>query len=301
MRGFSLFMALFFTTVVSAQELNCNVQVLLGQNVQTAQIDRSVFSSLEASVREFMNNRRWTRDQFKIEERVECNLVITISEVVSVDQFNGSIRVISRRPVYNTAYFTTLLNFNDQDFSFRYLRNTRLDFSIDQHRNNLTSILAYYAYMILGYDYDSYKLEGGTEYFAKAQQIVSNAANAVESGWKAKDGVNNRYWLVENALHQAYKPLRRAYYDYHRNGFDIMHDNVNGGRAVVTKSINYVNQVVKSRPGSVNIQSFFRAKSQELVELYSQAFPQEKNRVVPIFKKADPINANQYDQILKNK
>ena len=301
MRTLSLTFLLVFSSIfVSAQELNCSVQVILGQNVQTAAIDRSVFSSLESTVREFMNNRKWTKDAFEIEERIECNLAITINEAPSSDRFVASIQVISRRPVYNSAYFTTLMNFNDQNFNISFLRNTRLEFSIDQHRNNLTSVLAYYAYMIIGYDYDSFSLEGGTTYFNKAQQVVTNAQNAVESGWKANESVNNRYWLVENVLHQAYKPLRKAFYEYHRLGLDAMQANVTNGRNIVTRSINYINQVVKSRPGSVNIQAFFRAKSVELVNLYSQAFPQEKNKVVTIFKKADPINSAQYDKILKS-
>lgn len=284
-----------------AQELNCNVQVILSQNVQTAAVDKSVFSSLESQVREFMNNRKWTNDNFKVEERIECQIAITINEAPSVDQFKCGIQVVSARPVYGSSYKTTLLNFNDQNFDIQFLRGTRLEWSIDQHRSNLTSVLAYYAYMILGYDYDSYSLEGGTEYFTKAQQIVSNAANAPQSGWKANESVNNRYWLVENALHQAFKPLRRCYYEYHKKGFDAMAANVTQGRAQVTKSINYINQVLTSRPGSINIQAFFRAKSDELYNLYSQAFPQEKNKVVPIFKKGDPVNTELYDKIIKGK
>ena len=158
---------IFFAFQASAQELNCNVQVILGQNVQTAAIDKSVFSSLESTVRDFMNNRKWTKDNYELDERIECNIQITIDNVISADKFSGSIQVISRRPVYNSNYYTTLLNFNDKNFDFTFLRNTRLEFSIDQHRNNITSVLAYYAYMILGYDYDSFALEGGTQYFTK--------------------------------------------------------------------------------------------------------------------------------------
>ena len=277
------------------------MQVILAQNVQSAAIDKSVFSSMETSIREFMNNRKWTSDVYKVDERIECQLAITINDVVSSDRFSANIQVVSRRPVYNAGYATTLMNFNDQDFDITYLRNTRLDFSIDQHRTNLTSVLAFYAYMILGYDYDSFKLEGGTPYFNKAQQIVSNAQNAAESGWKANGKTSNRYWLIENALHQAFKPMRKAFYEYHRLGFDRMHEDVNKGRAMVTKSLVYIDQVNKSRPGAINVQAFFRAKSQEIVELYSQAFPAEKNKVVPILKKADPINSAQYDKILKNR
>lgn len=302
MKRLSLFGLLVFSVLtLNAQELNCNVSIILGQNVQTSSVDKSIFATLESTIREFMNNRKWTSDVFKVEERIECNIAITINEAPSIDKFSGSIQIISRRPVYGSAYFSTLMNFNDKDFNVSYQIGSRLEFSLDQHRNNLSSVLAYYAYMIIGYDYDSYSLEGGTEYFNKAQQIVSNAANAPESGWKANQSVNNRYWLVENALHQAYKPLRKAYYEYHRKGFDVMANNVTQGRAVVTKTINYINLVVKSRPGSINIQAFFRAKSDELANLYSQAFPQEKQKVVDIFKKADPINTKIYDDILKGK
>jgi len=302
MKRISLILCCFFAALtLQAQELNCNVSIILGQNVQTSSVDRSIFATLESTIREFMNNRKWTNDVYKIEERIECNIAITINDAPSIDQFSGSIQIISRRPVYNSAYYTTLMNFNDKDFNVSYQIGSRLEFSIDQHRNNLSSVLAYYAYMILGYDYDSFSLEGGTEYFTKAQQIVSNAANAVESGWKANQSVNNRYWLVENALHQAFKPLRKLYFEYHRKGFDVMSANVTQGRAIVTKTINYINQMIKSRPGSINIQAFFRAKSDELSNLYSQAFPQEKQKVVDIFKRADPINTKIYEDILKSR
>lgn len=297
----TFFLFLCLSCAGRAQELNCTVDIILGQNVQTSSVDKSIFATLESTIREFMNNRKWTEDNYKIEERLECNLTITINDAPSISQFSGSIQIISRRPIYNSVYYSTLMNFNDKDFDVSYQIGSRLEFSLDQHRNNLGSVLAYYAYMMLGYDYDSYALEGGTEHFTKAQQIVSNAANASESGWRANQSVNNRYWLVENALHQAFKPLRKLYFEYHTKGFDVMSNNVTQGRAIVTKTMNYMNQVVKSRPGSINIQAFFRAKSDELSNLYSQAFPQEKQKVVEIFKKADPINTKVYDDILKSK
>ena len=296
-----LFIALLFvSSLVKAQELNCQVQVVLGQNVQQSSVDKSVFTQLEQSVRDFMNNKKWTKEVYALEERIECNVILQIDNVVGTEQFSGSIQVTSRRPIYNTSYFSTIFNHKDADFSIRYLRNTRLEFVENTFTNNLSSILAYYAYMFIGYDRDTYKLEGGNDAFTKAQQIVTDASNSGQVGWKASESQKNRYWIVENALHQAFKPMRKAYYEYHRLGFDKLFSEMPKGRAAVVKALEYIRNVNKVRPGSINVQGFFSAKSTEIINLFSQSFPKEKAKVVAILKGADPINSSKYDKILKN-
>ena len=284
----------------NAQELNCQVQVILGQNAQVGQVDPKTFEEMENTVVEFMNNTRWTNDVFKFEERIECNIQITINNVISVDEFSGSIQVTARRPMYNSSFYSTLINYNDQDFRIRYVRNARIQFQPDRFTDNLTSILAFYAFMIIGYDYDSYSLEGGTPYFIKAQQIVTNAQNAAEPGWKAFEGNRNRYFLVDNALHQIFKPLRRCYYQYHRLGFDILYSDVEKGRQIVLSTLEQLKPIQRNRPASVNIQMFFTSKLDELSGLFSEAPTNQKNQAVQLFKFLDPANGTRYDEILKN-
>jgi hypothetical protein len=286
--------------VARAQELNCQVTIELGQNVQTAQVDAKIFEELKSTVLEFMNGTRWTNDVFEFEERIECSFQITINEAVSQEDFNGTIQIIARRPVYNTSYYSTIFKYNDQDFKFRYQRGARIQFTPDRHTDNLSSVMAFYAYMILGYDYDSFSREGGTPYFVKAQQVVTNAASASERGWKAFESEQNRYWLVDNALHQIFKPLRQVYYDYHRLGFDAMLKDVNKGREAVLTSLDKLKVIQKNRPGNLNISVFFTAKRDELIELFKEGPPEQKTRIVELCKLLDPSNASKYEVILKN-
>jgi hypothetical protein len=281
-----------------AQELNCKVQVM-SPKLQSNPANKEIFESLQTVVFEFMNNTKWTNDKFKPEERIDCTILINISDKISSDVFSGSIQIQASRPVFNSSYSSMLLNYNDNDFKINFLRNTRLVFSPDKHQNNLTSILAFYAYMILGYDYDSFSMEGGSQYFNKAQNVVSNATNAPESGWKAFEGNKNRYWLVDNALQNVFKPLRQCFYKYHRLGFDMLYDDVAKGRRAVMQGLELIEKVHKNRPGSFNVQLFFTAKADELVNLFSQAFPDEKNKAVNLLKKLDPTNATKYQKILK--
>ena len=194
--------ALMWNTPLQAQELNCRVQVIAPQ---IANVEASIFESLEENIQEFMNGRRWTNDEFQFEERIECTMQITISEAPSPTSFRGNIQVQSSRPVYNSDYNSAMLLVNDGDFEISWDGSSNIQFSIDQYRDNLSSILAYYAYMILGMDYDSMALEGGTAHYLKAQTIVANAQNSGPTGWKASQGNQNRYWLVENMLSQTFR------------------------------------------------------------------------------------------------
>ena len=180
------------TTQASGQELNCSVHVMAPR---IANVEASVFESLEDGVREFMNGRRWTNDNFNFEERIECTMQINISEALSATRFSGSIQVQSNRPVYGADYKSPILFVNDGDFEIDWVNGTAINFNVGMYRDNLSSILAYYAYMILGMDYDSFGMEAGTDYYLKAQQIVANAQNASGTGWRASQGKQNRYWL----------------------------------------------------------------------------------------------------------
>lgn len=278
-----------------AQELNCSVQVL-SQQVQGT--DKRVFETLRTSIFEFMNNTKWTKDAFQNDERIECSILINVSERISTDEFRTTIQVQSRRPVFKTSYNTVLCNYNDNEFQFRYLEYQPLEFSENTSSSNLTSVLAYYAYMIIGMDYDSFSLNGGTRYFQKAQTIVNNAQNLPEKGWKAYEGNKNRYWLVENMLDPVFAPLRECVYQYHLTGLDVMAENKETGREAITRSIELLQKVHSSKPASFNMQVFFNAKADELVNIFSQAFPEEKSKVVNILNEIDPANTTKYQKIL---
>jgi hypothetical protein len=294
---------LFFTLLMAnlnvfAQELNCQVTVI-SPSLQTSAAEKQVFEELQLSVLEFMNNTRWSNDIFGDNEKIECIIQINISEQISSEDFGGDIQISASRPVFNSSYSTSIFNFKDTDFKFKYQRGTPIRFSIDQHRTNLSSVLAFYAYMILGYDYDTFSEEGGSPYFIKAQQIVNNAQNASEPGWKASESTKNRFAIVDNALQNVFKPLRKAYFMYHRDGFDIMYEDVEKGRTAVFQALSLIEQVHKVRPGSINTQIFFTAKRQEIINLFKEGSVEEKTNVLKLLKKLDGANASKYEEINK--
>lgn len=283
------------STTGRAQELNCTVTVIAPQ---ISNVDVSRFDALEDGIREFMNGRRWTNDNFEFEERIECTLQLTVSEAIGSTVFKGSMQVQSSRPVFNSDYNTPVLLVNDVDTQFEWLDNSTILFNPGQHRDNLSSLLAYYAYMILGMDYDTFSLEGGTPHFLQAQAIVANAQNAGERGWKASQGKQNRYWLVENHLSQTFRPVRTCLYNYHRKGLDVLFQDIEGGRLTIAESLIDMRSTNRIRPGSYNIQVFFLSKSDEIINIFSPAPDAERGRLLPILKQLDPGNIQSYDQNL---
>jgi Domain of unknown function (DUF4835) len=298
MKHITVLIGLFLVLNVKAQELNCEVSVISAPALQVGPVEKEIFLELQGSIYDFMNNTRWTKDLFEIEERINLSILITITDIPSTSSFEGKIQVQSTRPVFNTAYNSTLFNFLDNNFKINYARNTALLFSIDRHRDNLTSILAFYAYMVIAYDYDSFSLEGGTPYFNKAQIVVNNAKNTGDRGWEPAGKKNNRYWLVDNALQSVFKPLRTTFYKYHRTGFDAMYNDMPAARKVILESMEALAPIQRSRPGSLNLQVFLTSKSAELIDLFSQAEMQEKNKAVSILKRLDPANSSKYQEIL---
>ena len=286
---------LVVTTTGRAQELNCTVTVIAPQ---ISNVDVSRFDALEDGIREFMNGRRWTNDNFEFEERIECTIQLTVSEAIGSTVFKGSMQVQSSRPVFNSDYNTPVLLVNDGDIQFEWLDNSTILFNPGQHRDNLSSLLAYYAYMILGMDYDTFSLEGGTPHFLQAQAIVANAQNAGERGWKASQGKQNRYWLVENHLSQTFRPVRICMYNYHRKGLDVLFQDIEGGRLTIAESLIDMRSTNRIRPGSYNIQVFFLSKSDEIINIFSPAPDAERGRLLPILKQLDPGNIQSYDQNL---
>lgn len=290
-------MALF--TVSQAQELNCVVQCI-SPTALTSAGDKEILNDLQKSVFEFMNNTKWTNDVFDQSERIDCNILINITEKVSSSEFKGSIQIQSSRIIYNTSYKSTILNYNDNDFHIQYLRDAVIEFTPDRHSSNLASILAYYAYVIIGLDYDTFSLKGGTDYLEKAQQVVANAANAPQAGWQAAGDDRNRYWFINNLLNSMWNPLREANYTYHRLGFDIMYNDMVKGRLKVIEALEQILKVHKTRQGTFNVQLFFTAKSDELVSLFSGANSSEKVRAFNLLQEIDPANLTKYNKIMEN-
>lgn len=287
----------FLLQSVPAQELKCNVQVLFDEVGGT---DAHIFQTLKTGVFEFINNTKWTKDVFQDGERIECSILINIEKRLSVDQFEASIQVVSRRPVYKSSYNSVLLNQKDKEFQFNYAESDPFNYSENTFTSNLTSVLAYYVYMIIAYDYDSYSLNGGTPYFQKAQTIVTNAQNAQQTGWKAFEGTKNRYWLVDNVLSPNFAPIREAIYKYHRLGLDIMVNNKDAGKAAIIESLQLLQKVNKDRPSSFNMQVFFNAKADELVNIFSQGSTEEKIKAVNILSEINASNSNKYQKILSS-
>lgn len=297
-KQFLLVFSLLIFRSISAQELNCSVDINFTQ-IQGSS-NKQIFDQMKSSILQFMNNTKWTNEVFAPNEKIDCSILIIIKEVVGQDEYSGSIQVTSNRPVFKSSYTTPVLNIEDEYFQFKFQQFTQLEFNINTFQNNLTSILQYYAYVILAYDYDTFSSEGGTTYWQKAQLIVQNAQNAPETGWKSnQNGLQqrNRYWLVENAMQPAFKGIRDCMYDYNFKGLDHMFENVEESRSVISKSLELLIPVYRSRPGLMNLQVFFNAKREEIVNIFKGASPEEKTKVLETLAIIDPANTNRYAKI----
>ena len=284
--------------VILSQELNCNVQIS-AQKIQGS--NRQVFESMQRDIYEFMNSTVWTNHVFSYAERVDCNILINLTEQLSADEFRGTIQIQLRRPVFNTTYNSTMLNFVDNNFQFRYVEFQPLEFDPNSYRSSLVSVLAYYTYVILGFDYDSYSPLGGTEFYQVAEKIVTNAQNAAEPGWKPYDGSRNRnrYWLVKNLLDKEYEGVRRFIYDYDINGLDRMESRIAEARTSMVESLRLLQEVYRQKPDPFMylIQIVMESKVDELINIFSGAFPEEKSRVIQILVEIDPANKTKYEKI----
>ncbi|HLW08117.1 MAG TPA: DUF4835 family protein [Marinilabiliaceae bacterium] len=279
---------------LNAQELRCMVQVV-APSIQGT--NRAVFETLQKTIMEFMNGQQWGNHKFKNEERIDCTILINIREMPSIDEFKGTFQIQSRRPVHNSSYNSQLINFMDQNLSFKYVEFEPFVYNESNIESNLVAILSYYAYIILGYDYDSFSLRGGTPYFQKAEHIVSMMQNSKESGWRSFDGTRNRYWLTENLLNEQHAPLRSCYYEYHRKGLDLMAQKPEEGRSNILSALEQLTKVYRQRPNSFALSFFFDAKLEELINIFSEAPSMEKGKVITILSEVDPANSNKYNEM----
>lgn len=305
MRKIKLLIILAFVFKISAaQELKANITVLsnqVGNNVNV-----NVFRTLQTALNTFINTRKWTSDNFTPNERIECNFLLQLQSTGEMNVYNASLTVQGARPVFNTTYLSPIINFKDDNIIFKYVEFQILEFNdnrvsgSDALVSNLTAIIAYYANMVVAFDYASFSPRGGDPYFTKAQNIVNNAPDGRGiSGWKAFDGVRNRYWLVENMLNSRYTIMHDVYYNYYRLGMDKLYEDENAARAEVMNVLNLLNNFITDNPNKMISQFFFQGKATELIKIFSKAPQQDKARASEMLQRLDITNASKYKDELK--
>lgn len=278
-----------------AQELNCNVTINADQ-IQTS--ERGVFKDMETTFSQFMSTRKWTSDVFGSEERINCNVIITIDKMPSIGTFSATVQIQVARPIYNSNYESIIFNFADRDWQFEYVEYQPLEFNENVFQNNLVSMMAYYAYVIIGMDYDSFGESDGTPYFRKAQDIVNNAQQSNRAGWDSFGSTRNRYWLVENLNNQQMENVRKGMYEYHRLGLDTYNNDKENSRAVILKSLKEINKVKNRYPNAILIISFMDAKIDELINIFSEGNLQVRREAFDILSKLDPTQIDKLKTIV---
>lgn len=289
-----LFITIGLVTKLNAQELNARVQILAPT---VPNIDKRNLDVLQKNLREFLNNNKWSNETYAPQERIECNFVITISEWDGNSAYKAEAQIQSSRPVYGSSYNTTLLNLNDKNFDFNFTEGQSLDFSDQNYISNISSLLGFYAYTIIGLDKDSFSSLGGTFYHKKAQTLLNNAQVSSNSGWKAFDGLRNRYWLNENLLNKGFEELRVFIYDYHYNGLDKLQDNAGRGVKKMISLLAGLKQMDKQKLGSIFPNFYFASKADEVVNVFSipTGDPTDRIKAYNLLVEVDPANINKYE------
>ncbi|WP_199140836.1 DUF4835 family protein [Pedobacter sp. ASV12] len=290
--GIVLLMA--FATLTQAQELNARVQIL-APNISN--INKKNLELLQNTIRDFLNNNKWTNDTYLPQERIECNFVITVTNWDGSSGYSAEAQIQSSRPVFGSSYYSTLLNINDKDFDFNYNDGQSLDFSDQNFIGNLSSLLGYYAYTIIGIDKDSFSRLAGTPFFLKAQNVLNVAQTSGNKGWKAFDGLRNRYWLNENLLNNVFKELRVFIYDYHRNGLDKLQDNVADGAKAILGFLPALQQMDKQKLGSIFPNVYFASKAEEITNVLANCLPPDKIKAYNLLSDIDPANIGKYEAL----
>jgi hypothetical protein len=298
-------MVMSFVLQSVAQEVTARVKVMDNQLPTT--IDKKIFRTLETSLTNFINKRKWTKDSYKLNEKIECQFLINLKSVLEQNVYEGTLMIQSARPVYQSTYQSPIVNYQDVNVVFKYVEGQPLEFNEnrvsggDPLVSNLTAVMVYYVYVMLGYDYDSFSLRGGDEYFQKALNIVNNAPDASKiTGWRSFEDINrNRYWLTENLINNRYALIHDFYYNYYRKGLDRMYEDEEAARQEIFNALLQLENINKETPNLMIIQFFMLGKSGELIGIFKKASPQMKQRVADILSKLDVSNANKYKQELK--
>lgn len=294
-----LFFAVHSLSLSQAQELNCQVLV---DDQRALTSDRQVFRDMEQSFARFLNDRKWTSNNYAPEERITCNLAITIESMPAIGFYNATVQIQSSRPVYNTDYSTLVLNFADRDWTFEYIESTPLDFGDNVYTSNLTSMLAFYAYVIIGLDNDTFAEFGGEDQFVKALDIVNLAQQSDRPGWQAFQSNRNRYWLSENLLNQNLRPIRKGLYTYHRLALDKFEEMQaqDESRNLIVGVLKDIQAADRSIPNSILKISFFDAKKNELAKIFANGNPSTRRAAYNILVELDPSNTEIYQSMIGN-
>lgn len=292
-----------FCAIANAQELNCKVKI---QHNAIRNVDNQVFVTMEKSISDFLNTRKWTTDDFGTNEKIEMNVLINlISKTPDDDIYSGTLNIQASRPVFNTGYSSPTVNYVDRDLTFKYSQFTPMTFDDNRVSNNdalasnLTAVLAYYAYIVIGLDYESFAPHGGNPFFKKAQNIVNNAPESGKSipGWKAVDGNKNRYWLIDQILSPRFEALRSYWYTLHRDGLDKMYSKPDDARAKILAGIASLSALNKENPGSIYLQFFFNAKTDEIARIVAQVPKEQRSQYTALLAQMDVPNATKYEML----
>lgn len=300
---FLILLAMVMVTAVTAQELQARFSIMSGK--VSSQVDKKVFQTMQGALTNFLNNRKWTNDTYQSQEKIKCNFLLTIDEYVGDNVYKATLTVQSARPAYNSTYESPIINFQDPDVQFKYVEFQPIEFNENRIQGNdpmtanLTAVLAYYINLILGMDYDSFAPRAGDPYFQKAMYIVNNAPESGGiSGWKAFDGLRNRFRLANNMTDSRFTIVHDAIYSYYRLGLDKFYDNEPDGREGILTALNYLTSINQENPNSMIIQTFFQGKSVELIKIFSQADGDTKKKAKDMLMKLDITNSNAYKQQL---
>ena len=287
------FLFLLFVGVVQAQQLNCSVQI---NSDKVATTNNQIFKNLKTSISDFVNKTDWTGDEYKQNEKIECSMIIILNTFES-NQFSATIQVQSTRPIFNSSYASPVFNYNDKDFSFRYVEFENLQFNPSNFDSNLVSVLAYYSYMILGFDADTYSLMGGNKNYEIAQQIQTVAQQSGYKGWSQSDGNQNRYFLTTDILSGTYDAYREALYQYHREGLDTMTVDVKASKDKIIGSIQTLSKLYTVRPNAFLTRVFFDAKVDELASILSGGPKVSLTETIDNLNKLSPLNTAKWSVI----
>jgi len=286
---FSIFLILAFG-IVQAQQLNCTVNVNADKAAST---NRQIFNTLEKSLTEFVNKTDWTGVTYKQEEKINCSMFVTVTAYAS-DQFTATIQVQSSRPTYNSTYSSPVLNFNDKDFSFRYVEFQNLTFNPSNFDSNLISVIAFYSYVIIGMDGDTFSKQGGSKYLETAQDVANVAISGGYKGWSQSDGNQNRYFLINDILSNTFSPFRDALYEYHFEGLDFMHKDLNVAKLKINDAINTLGKINNTRPNAFLTRVFFDAKSDEIVSIFSAGPSMDIRDLIGSLNTISPLNSSKW-------
>src|SRR5690554_7045522 len=287
-----VFLIWCWSVTTYAQELNCNVVI----NAEQIGNNLPVFKTLEKQIFEFVNTTKWTNKEFTNQERIECSMYINITDYTG-DVFNATIQVQASRPVYGSSYTTSVYNVNDKDFTFRYLEFQNMVYNPNSFESNLVSVLAFHVYMILGIDADTFSLNAGDSYFKQAQNIVNYSQGENSKGWKLSDGTQSRYMLIDNILSPTFEGYRKAMYEYHRNGLDLMSDNTKEAKANISKALIGLQAMNRVRPNSFLLRTFFDAKADEISDIFSSGPQVDITQLVDVLNNIAPMYSSQWREI----